>query len=126
MKRSLGLLPAEMRGIDTPEFFHFSSSSCFSTRLRVAEVNQVKIANTLFFKPRSETALREPLLARHRNGPDIHKLLHPHFLQRFDEPINIGALIADREKYAHSAGLHYVDAGILFSAEASHHEDAAR
>jgi hypothetical protein len=61
----------------------------------------MEVLDALFGEARRELLLREPRLAGDGHCTDVSQLPDTGRLQRSDEPINVGTLLANCEEYTH-------------------------
>ena len=72
-----------------------------ATFFRVAECAEMDVLHSLPLDPNAEPVFGEAFLARQRQRPDIGQKVNANGLERGDEPINVGALIANRVERGH-------------------------
>lgn len=76
-------------------------ASSVATLFRVAECAEMDVLHSLPLDPNTQPVFREAFLARQRQRPDIGQKMDANRLEGGNEPINVGAFVANRVERRH-------------------------
>jgi hypothetical protein len=91
----------EVFAVNPAKLVKAPSARCVATFFRIAECAEMDVIHPLLFDPSTQSVLREALFARQRQCPDIDQKVDADSLERGNEPINVGAFIANCVERGH-------------------------
>jgi hypothetical protein len=86
----------EMLVVDLAKLVKAPGACSVPTFFGIAECAKMDVLHSLLLDPNTQPVLREALFARERQGPNVGQEVDADSLERGNEPINVGAFIANR------------------------------